>query len=401
MSLSQCFNVEDFRRLARRKLPRPIFDYLDGGADDEWSLENNAAAFRRWRLMPQYLRDISTVDTQTTILGARAGAPAILSPTGMSRLFHHEKEIAVARAAGDLGLFYCLSTMATTTIEDAAAASAGPKMFQIYIHKDRGLTKELVARCRAAGYDALCLTVDAAVAGNRERDRRSGFVMPPRLTAAGFASFATHFEWTFNLLRDPGFDLVNVRASGGALGKGATGVIEYIDTQFDRTVTWDDAARLIEEWGGPFAIKGIQSADDARRAVDIGASAIMISNHGGRQLDSTPAPVECVRPMRDAIGDRAELIVDGGVRRGTHVLKALALGADAVSFGRPYLYALAAGGERGVRRFLSLFLEDLERSLALLGCARVADVDARHLRDLAADETFSPAGKKETTHDAF
>lgn len=379
MSISACFNVEDFRRLARRNLPRPIFDYLDGGADDEWSLRDNTAAFERWRLVPEYLRDISTIDTKATILGAKVRAPVILSPTGMSRLFHHEKEIAVAKAAGEAGLFYSLSTVGTATIEDVAAATPGPKMFQIYIHKDRALTKDMIARCRAAGYDALCLTVDAFVAGNRERDRRSGFGMPPRLTMSSFLSFAAHAQWMLNLARNPGFSLVNVNAPEGAPGKKPVGVIEYIDSQFDRTVTWDDAARLIEDWSGPFAIKGIQSAHDARRAVDIGASAIMISNHGGRQLDTAPAPIDCVRPIRDAIGDGAELIVDGGVRRGVHVLKALALGANAVSFGRPYLYALAAGGERGVRRFLSLFLEEIERDLALLGCASIKDVSERHV----------------------
>lgn len=378
MGLSRCFDVGDFRKAARGALPRPIFNYIDGAADDEWSLRNNTAAFDKYELVPEYLRDISVIDTTATVLGAKVSAPVILSPTGMSRLFHHEKEIAVARAAGEAGLFYSLSTMGTTTIEDVAVA-AGPKMFQIYVHKDRGLTSELVARCKAAKYDALCLTVDAAVAGNRLRDQRSGFTIPPRLTAKSLASFAAHPGWTLNLLRNPEFGLVNVRSASGAFGGKTLSVIDYINTQFDRAVTWDDAARVITEWGGPFAIKGLQSPDDARRAAEIGATAIMISNHGGRQLDGAPAPIDCVRPIRDAVGDRIELFVDGGVRRGTHVIKALALGADAVSFGRPYLYALAAGGEPGVRRFLSIFLDEFRRDLALMGCASIHDIAERHV----------------------
>lgn len=379
MGISRCVDVEDFREAARRALPRPVFDYMDGGADDEWSLRNNTSAFDRYELVPAYLRDISAIDMSATVLGATLAAPVILSPTGMSRLFHHEKEIAVAKAAGEAGLFYSLSTMGTTTIEEIAAAAPGPKMFQIYVHKDRGLTSELIARCKAAKYDALCLTVDAAVAGNRERDLKSGFTIPPRLTARSLVSFAAHPGWTLNLLRNPEFGLVNVRRASSAFGGGTLSIIDYINTQFDRTVTWDDAARVVAEWGGPFAIKGLQSPDDAKRAASIGASAIMISNHGGRQLDSAPAPIDCVRPMRDAIGDSLELIVDGGVRRGTHVLKALALGADAVSFGRPYLYALAAAGEGGVKRFLSNFLEELRRDLALIGCTSVDDMAERRV----------------------
>lgn len=386
MSLKRCFDVGDFRKAARRALPAPIFNYMDGAADDEWSLRNNTAAFDRYEFVPGYLRDISSIDTKAIILGAKVSAPVILSPTGMSRLFHHEKESAVAKAAGEAGLFYSLSTMGTTTIEDVASSATGPKMFQIYVHKDRGLTSELIARCKTARYDALCLTVDAAVAGNRERDLRSGFTMPPRLTAKSLASFAAHPGWTLNLMRNPEFGLVNVASAGKAFGGGTLSVIDYINTQFDRTVSWDDAARVIAEWGGPFAIKGLQSPEDAKRAADIGASAIMISNHGGRQLDGAPAPVDCVQSMRDAIGDSLELIVDGGVRRGTHVLKAIALGADAVSFGRPYLYALAAGGEAGVARFLSIFLEEVRRDLALLGCASIGDLAERHVVSRVAAE---------------
>lgn len=378
MGLARLHNVRDFRRAAKRALPRPIFDYLDGGADDEWSLANNVSAFERYELLPSSLRDVSKIDMTARVLGAKLSAPVILSPTGMSRLFHHDKEPAVARAAAAAGLMYSLSTMATTSIEDVAAV-AGPKMFQLYIHRDRGLTRELIARCKAAGYDAICLTVDAFVAGNRERDRRSGFVMPPKLTPASLASFALHPGWTLNYLRDSDFSLLNVSKKNDPLSR-PMGVIEYIDTQFERAVTWEAVADIAAEWGGPFAVKGLQSPQDAALAAEAGASAVMISNHGGRQLDGAPAPVDCVRPMREAVGDDIELIVDGGVRRGTHVLKALALGADAVSFGRPYLYALAAGGEAGVARFLSQMIAEIERGLALLGCARLDEIEAGHVQ---------------------
>lgn len=379
-SLRRCRNVDDVRRLAKRVLPAPIFHYLEGGADDEQSLADNVEAFRRYRLVPESLRDVATVELGTTVLGARVAAPVILSPTGMSRLFHHGKELAVAKAAEAAGLLYSLSTMGTGSIEDVAAVKPGPKMFQVYIHKDRGLTSELITRAREAGYDALCLTVDTPIAGNRERDRRSGFTIPPRPTLRSFAAFALRPGWSCRFLRNPDFRLASIAHRSDALASGPLGIIAYVNSQFDRSITWDDAAGVIAEWNGPFAIKGIISADDAVRAADAGASAIMISNHGGRQLDCSPAPVDCVREIRDRVGDGLELIVDGGVRRGTDVIKALALGADAVSIGRPYLYGLAAGGESGVARVLQLLTEELARDLALLGCAGLDQVSARHVR---------------------
>lgn len=367
MGINHCWNIMDFRALAKARLPKPLFHYMDGGADDEWSLRNNTAAFDRYELMPGYLRDIATVDLRTRVLGVEMSMPVFLSPTGMSRLFHHEKEIAVARAAAEAGILYTLSTMGTTSLEDVAGVSNGPRMFQIYILKDRELTREFVQRCKAAGYDALCLTVDTPLAGNRERDRRTGMTMPPRFTLGSLFSFVMSPHWSLNYLRDRNFALANVVHRVDALGGGSMGLVDYVNSQFDRTVTWDDAAWLVREWGGPFVIKGLQSPADAKRALEIGASAIMISNHGGRQLESAPAPVDCIPAIRDAVGDGLELIVDGGVRRGVHVLKALALGANACSFGRPYLWGLAAGGKAGVDRVLMLMRAELERSLALMG----------------------------------
>lgn len=357
-----------------------MFHYLDGGADDEWSLRRNTAAFDDYELMPHQLRDVSRIDLSTTLLGRRIDVPLILSPTGMSRLFHHEGEPAVARAAQELGTFYALSTVATTSIEDIAALGAGPWMYQIYVFRDRGLTREFVERCRAARYHALCLTVDTPLGGNRERDRVTGMTIPPRFTLASFASFALRPRWACNALRHRDFRMANVAHRVDALATADLSIAEYVNGQFDRSVTWDDVAWLIDQWRGPFVIKGVQSVADARRAADLGASAIMISNHGGRQLEGAPAPVDCVAPIRDAIGNRLELIVDGGVRRGTHIIKALALGANACSIGRPYLYGLAAGGQRGVAHALAILRSELERSMALLGCTRVGGISREALR---------------------
>lgn len=246
--------------------------------------------------------------------------------------------------------------------------------------QDRELTREFVERCKAARYQALCLTVDTPLAGNRERDLVHGMSMPPRFGLGSLWSFATHLRWALNLLRDPDFRLANVVHRVDAIGAGTISLIDYVNSQFDRTVTWDDAAWLVEQWDGPFVIKGLQTPADAERAVQIGASAIMISNHGGRQLDGAPAPVDCVAPMRDAVGDALQLIVDGGIRRGTHVLKALAMGADACSVGRAYLYGLAAGGQAGVVRTFELLREELLRDMALLGCSSIAEVTTEKVR---------------------
>ena len=381
-SLKNCNNIFDLRRRARSKLPAPMFHYMDGGSDDEWTLRRNTEAFDDYQFMPGYLKKIDDIKLSTKVLGASLDLPFFLAPTGMNRLFHHEKEYAACRAAHKFGTLYSLSTMATTTLEDVATTTPGPKMFQIYILKDRELTKEFVQRCKDSGYQALCLTVDTMVAGNRERDLVNGMTIPPTISPKNFFSFATSFEWLYQLLRNPDFKLANVEHRVDALNKGALGLIDYVNSQFDRTVTWDDAAWLVEQWDGPFVIKGTQSPEDARRAVEIGASAMMISNHGGRQLEGAPAPVDCVAPIRDAIGDQLELIVDGGIRRGTHIIKALALGANACSIGRAYLYGLGAGGQQGVEMALTMLVSELERSMALLGVSDVSELGPQHLRQV-------------------
>lgn len=380
MRLSRCNNIADLRRMAQSRLPAPMFHYIDGGSDDEWTLRRNTSAFDDYQLWPNYLNDISKIDLGTTLFGQKISWPVFMAPTGMSRLFHHEAEPAVARAAQKSGTFYTLSTMGTTRIEEIAALGAGPWMYQIYILKDRGITAELVERCKASKFQALCLTVDTALAGNRERDRVTGMVLPPRFTLKSFASFASRPRWAWNLLLNPDFAIANVAHRVGNLG--TISLIDWVNSQFDRTVTWKDVEWLVKQWGGPFVLKGLQTAEDARRAVDVGASAIMISNHGGRQLDTAPAPVDCIGPMRDAIGDKLELVVDGGVRRGTHVIKALALGANACSIGRGYLYGLASGGQAGVERAIGLLRGEVERSLALLGCRNLGELRPEHVSRL-------------------
>lgn len=380
MKLAGCNNISDLRHMARRRLPAPVFHYLEGGADDEWSLARNTTTFDSYELMPAQLKDVRSIDLSTRLLGATQAMPIILSPTGMSRLFHRDKELAVARAASVFGVTYTLSTMSTATIEDVAANASGPKMFQVYVFKDRGLTREFVLRCKAAGYGALCLTVDTPIVGNRERDLVNGMTIPPRIGFKQLGHYLSRPAWSCDALLRRDFQLANIahRADLGALG--TFRLIDFLSQQFDRGVTWDDVAWLRGIWDGPLIIKGVLTADDAQRAVDAGATALMISNHGGRQLDTVAAPVSCVSQIRSRVGEAIELIVDGGIRRGTHILKALALGANACSIGRPYLYGLAAGGQEGVERALGLLQEELLRDMTLLGCRNISEVTIDHVR---------------------
>ena len=306
MKLRRCRNIEDLRRLAKRKLPAPMFHYMDGGSETK-DPARNTEAFDDYELLPNYLRNIDEIDLSTRVLGADLKLPFFLSPTGMSRLFHHDRELGVARAAEKFGTLYSLSTVATASLEEIARTVNCPTMFQIYVLRDRELTREFVTRCKEAGYTALCLTVDTPVAGNRERDYVHGMSMPPKFGLKSLWSFGTHPGWAFNLLRHSDFRLANVMHRVDALSKGTMSLIQYVNSQFDPTINWKDAEWIIGEWGGPFAIKGLQTVEDARRARDVGASAIMISNHGGRQLDSTPAPVDCIAAMRDAVGGLARV----------------------------------------------------------------------------------------------
>ncbi len=372
MRLKNCYRTEDFRTLARQRLPSAIFHYIDGGSDDEVTLHRNTEAFNSVQLIPNVLAGVSDVDLTTRVLGRELSMPLFFSPTAMQRLFHHDGEQALAAAAESVGTMFGVSTIGTRSIEEMGASGTTPKLFQLYIHNDTAMTSDLIRRCKQAKFDALALTVDAIIAGNRERDYLTGMTTPPALTPKSLWSFAVHPEWTFNYLLRKKFDLPNV-SPYSALGSGVqSSIVDYLNSQMKRGIDWDDVADIIAEWGGPFAIKGIMSVDDAKRSVAVGASAIMISNHGGRQLDGSSAPFDQLPAIVDAVGGDIEIIVDGGIRRGTHVLKALAMGATACSGGRMYLYALAGAGTAGVLRAIELLRTEMERDMLLMGCQQIS-----------------------------
>jgi len=374
MSLNDCYNFEDFRKLAKKSLPAPIFHYIDGGSDDETTLKRNTESFLKCDLVPNILAGVGEPDLSTTVFGQKIDMPLFLSPVAMQRLFHHEGDKASARAAEKYGTFYSMSTMATSSIEEISNISGGPKMFQIYIHKIKGLTDNLIDRCKSSGFKSMCLTVDTVTAGNRERDHKWGFTTPPKLTLKSILGFMMRPKWTFNYLTHDKFQLANVTnftKKGTSIAKG---VMEYINEQYDPAMSWKDAEYCIKRWGGPFAIKGLMSVSDAKRAVDIGASAIMLSNHGGRQLDGSRSPFDQLPAIVDAVGGKVEIIVDGGIRRGTHVLKALSLGATACSFGKAFLYALSAGGQKGVEMLLKRMKDEITRDMILLGKKNIKEL---------------------------
>ncbi len=375
MNLKDCHNVEDFRKLAKKKLPSPIFHYIDGGSDDEVTLRRNTESFNKCDLVPNVLADVSNIDLSTTVLGQKIAFPLFLAATAMHKLYHHHGERATAKAAEKMDTMFGISTMATTSIEEIGKLTNGPKLFQLYIHKDRGLTDNLIERCKKAGFNSMCLTVDTVVAGNRERDHRTGFSTPPRLTLGSLLSFAMHPQWSLNYLFGSKFKLENIihmTDKGSSIDKS---VIDYINEQFDPSMGWKDAEYCVKKWGGPFALKGVMSVEDAKRAIDIGCTAIMVSNHGGRQLDGSRAPFDQLTEIVDAVGDKIEVILDGGIKRGTHVLKALAVGAKACSFGKGYLFALGAGGEKGVEAILQKMKAEINRDMILMGCKSVKDLN--------------------------
>jgi len=380
MRLSDCHRIDDFRALARARLPFPVFDYIDGAADDELTKARNTAAYEEVDLVPDVLAGVAQIDTSTTILGKRSALPLMLSPTAVQRAFHWEGERAVARAAEQHGLWFGISSLATRSIEEIAALTSGPKLFQLYVHKDAGLNTHMIERCQAAGFDALALTVDTIVSGKRERCLHSGFTTPPRFTPASVWSYATRPKWTLDYLFREKFRLPNLDTHVAEGTGKAVSIADYFNTMLDTSMDWSTAARIREQWGGTFVLKGIMSAADARRAVEIGADAIMLSNHGGRQLDGSRAPFDQLPEIVDTVGGEIEIICDGGVRRGTHVLKALASGADAASGGRLYLYALAAAGEAGVVRALDILKDEIERGMRLMGVTRIDQLTPERLR---------------------
>ncbi|RCW43297.1 L-lactate dehydrogenase (cytochrome) [Halopolyspora algeriensis] len=370
--LSRAHTIGDLRSLARRRTPRAVFDYTDGAAENETSLQRARQAFRNVEFQPHVLRNVSDVDTSHDILGRRAALPFSFAPTGFTRMMHHEGEQAVVRIAQQAGIPYALSTMGTTSIEDTAAA--GPdarKWFQLYVWRDRSAGKDLVQRARESGYEALILTVDTPVAGARLRDVRNGLTIPPSLTLRTIADAATHPAWWFNLLTTEPLTFASFKRWEGT-------VAELIDEMFDPTLSFADVEWLRGLWDGPLIIKGIQNAEDARRVVDLGADAVILSNHGGRQLDRAPTMLELLPRVRDGIGDRAQIMLDTGILNGADIVAALARGADSCLVGRAYLYGLMAGGQRGVQRAVEILRTEIVRTLQLLGVSSVEELDSSH-----------------------
>jgi L-lactate dehydrogenase (cytochrome) len=373
--LRRAASVADLRRIARRRLPGGVFDYIDGAAEDERTSAANEAAFARATFRPRVLRGIERVDTSSTILGVPLAYPLVLAPTGFTRIADPQGELAVARAAARAGLPYTLSTLSTRSIEEVRAVSDGRLWFQVYAWRDRGLVHDMVDRAAAASYEALVLTVDTAVLGRRERDVRRGFSLPPAIGPGTIVDGLLHPGWTLDFVRSEPIRFANV--VGRHVGDGASPVTlaDYVNAQFDPSLSWADVEWLRSIWDGPIVVKGIQTVDDAVLAADAGVDAIALSNHGGRQLDGAPAIFDLVAPVADAVGDRTEIICDGGVRRGSDIVKAVAAGATAAMAGRAYLYALGAAGERGVDRLLGWFAADVARTMALCGVEDVAGLD--------------------------
>ena len=380
MKLIDCHNFSDFRKLAQKKLPGPIFHYIDGAADDEITYKRNTAAFDEVDLVPNVLRGVENVDMSVSVMGQKLNMPIYCAPTALQRLFHHEGERAVARAATKFGTMFGVSSLATVTVEDIAELAPGPKLFQFYFHKDRGLNDALLERARAANFDVLALTVDTITGGNRERDLRTGFTSPPKLNLQSLLSFATHPSWAWNFLTKEKFDMPHLSGHVSAGTNLAVSVGEYFSTMLDQSMNWGDAENLCSKWNGQFALKGIMSVEDAKKAVDIGCTGIMVSNHGGRQLDGSRSPFDQLAEICDAVGDKVDVICEGGIQRGTHVLKALSVGAKACSGGRLYLYALGAAGQRGVERALEKIHVEIERDMKLMGITNLTELSRENLR---------------------
>ncbi len=372
-AIDKCITIADMRRLAKRRLPAPLFHFVDGGAEEEVTLRRNTSAFDDYEIETEYAIDVSQIDLSTTVLGQKIAWPVITAPTGTVGLLRAGGEVAAARAVGKSGTIYSQSCMSNASLEEIAAGAKGPKMFQAYTLRDRAITRDFVARIKAAGFQALCLTYDVPVPGMRERDLRYGLTTPPKLTWKALSQFAVRPGWVLQYLRGPKFRFGNLEPYMTGT-EDLSSVVKLVSSQFDPSATWRDAEALIAEWGGPTAIKGVITAADAHRARDVGATAVIVSNHGGRQLDGAPAAIDRLSTVVDAVGDDLEVILDGGVRRGQHVVKALGLGAKACMVGRPYLYGMAAGGEAGVTRALTILKDETERAMALSGFRNLDEI---------------------------
>ena len=379
MRLSACHNYHDFRELARRRLPGPIFNYIDGGSDDEVTYRRNTASFERCDLVPSVLRGVASVDLSVTVMGQKLAVPFYCSPTALRRLFHHQGERAVAAAAAKYETMFGVSSLGTVGLEELRAAHSTPQMYQFYFHRDRGLNRAMLQRARDAGVEVMMLTVDSITGGNRERDLRTGFSIPFRLTLAGMLQFALKPMWGLNYVTHERFSLPQLDKHVD-MGGDTMSIGRYFTEMLDPSMNWDDVAEMVRDWNGQFCLKGVMSVEDAKRAAEIGCTGVILSNHGGRQLDGSRSAFDQLAEIVDAVGDRLDVMMDGGIQRGTHVLKALSLGAKAVGIGRYYLFPLAAAGQPGVERALGHLRTEIERGMKLMGCASISQLSRENLR---------------------
>ncbi|MEQ1949948.1 alpha-hydroxy acid oxidase [Mesorhizobium sp. CN2-181] len=379
MRLRDCHNFHDFRRMAQQRLPGPIFNYIDGAADDEVTYRRNTASFEDCDLVPNVLRGMAEVDMSVTVMGQKLAMPVYCSPTALQRLFHHQGERAVAAAASKYGTMFGVSSLGTVSLEEVRKISGSPQVYQFYFHKDRGLNRAMMQRAKGAGVEVMMLTVDSIVGGNRERDKRTGFAIPFKLNLAGMLQFAIKPAWALNYFSHESFKLPQLDEHVD-MGGGTMSISRYFNEMLDPSMNWDDVAEMVRLWSGQFCLKGIMSVEDARRAVDIGCTGIVLSNHGGRQLDGSRSGFDQLAEIVDAVGDRIDVMMDGGVHRGSHVLKALSLGAKAVGVGRYYLFPLAAAGEPGVERALGLMRMEIERCMKLMGAKSISELSRANLR---------------------
>ena len=379
-SINNCHNFKDFRNLAKSRLPSPIFHYIDGAADDEVTYRRNTEAYDQCDLVPNVLTGIEKVDMSTTVMGQKLDLPIYCAPTALQRLFHPDGEIGVGKAAEKYSTMFGVSSLGTASIKEIANLISTPKLFQLYVHKDQGLNEYLIDQCKEHNFDTMAVTVDSSVGGNRERDLYTGFTIPLNLSLKSIISFATHPAWAFNYFTKPKWELSNLNKHVTEGTNLMTSIGDYFTKMLDNSLSWKKIEKINSKWGKPFAIKGVMSVEDAKKAVDVGASAIMISNHGGRQLDGSRSPFDQLEEIVNAVGDKIDVICEGGIRRGTHILKALSLGAKACSGGRMYLYALAAGGQKGVERALGNLKKEIERDMILMGVSNVSELSKKNLR---------------------
>ena len=379
-SINSCHNFKDFRNLAKSRLPSPIFHYIDGAADDEVTYRRNTEAYDQCDLVPNVLTGVENIDMSTTVMGQKLDLPIYCAPTALQRLFHPDGEIGVGKAAEKFGTMFGVSSLGTASIEAIANLISTPKLFQLYVHKDQGLNDYLIDQCKEHNFDTMAVTVDSSVGGNRERDLYTGFTIPLNLSIKSIISFATHPAWAFNYFTKPKWELSNLNKHVTEGTNLMTSIGDYFTKMLDNSLSWKKIEEINQKWGKPFAIKGIMSVEDAKKAVDVGATAIMISNHGGRQLDGSRSPFDQLEEIVNAVGDKIDVICEGGIRRGTHILKALSLGAKACSGGRMYLYALAAGGQKGVERALGNLKKEIERDMILMGVSNIGELSKKNLR---------------------